>query len=145
MRAGRSRIQATTREMEAMGMSPMMGQLLAAVCESPPGPMRQLATRFGVDPAWITGVGDRLEARGDVVRRTSPYDRRVKILEATAAGRRTFEALQAFFSEPPPELLDVPREDLLALVRIAERLAAGSVSAGTTPPDDLPEDSGEGV
>src|SRR3954469_25960195 len=86
MRAGRSRIEATTREMETMGVSPMMAQLLAAVCESPPGPMRQLATRFGVDPAWVTGVGDRLEARGDVIRRSSPHDRRVKILEATDQG-----------------------------------------------------------
>jgi hypothetical protein len=31
--------------------------------------------------------------------------------------------MEALFATPPAELLDAPREDLLALVRIAERLA----------------------
>jgi hypothetical protein len=30
------------------------------------------------------------------------------------------------FATPPPDLLDAPREDLLALLRIAERLAASA-------------------
>jgi hypothetical protein len=34
--------------------------------------------------------------------------------------------MEALFATPPPELLGAPREDLLALVRIAERLS-GSV------------------
>jgi DNA-binding MarR family transcriptional regulator len=50
-------------------------------------------------------------------------DRRVKILEVTEKGQETFRNMEAIFAAPPPELLDAPREDLLALVRIAERLA----------------------
>ena len=40
----------------------------------------------------------------------------------TDAGRETFRRLEVIFATPPAELLDTPREDLLALVRIAERL-----------------------
>ena len=40
----------------------------------------------------------------------------------TEAGRETFRRLEVMFANPPLELLDTPREDLLALVRIAERL-----------------------
>ncbi|MCI4355267.1 MAG: MarR family transcriptional regulator, partial [Thermoplasmata archaeon] len=83
----------------------------------------QLATRFGVDPGWVTDIVDRLEARGDIVRRPSSSDRRVKILEVTETGQETFRVMEALFATPPPELLDASREDLLALIRIAERLA----------------------
>lgn len=131
---GQRRLDAMTEAMEEMGLSKVMGQFLGAVCQSPPGPTNQLATRFGVDPGWVTDIVDRLEARGDLVRRPSPDDRRVKILEVTDAGRDTFQTLEARFAAPPPELLDVPRDDLLALLRIAERLAGTtslSDAAGT--------------
>ena len=130
---GQRRLDAMTEAIEEMGLSKVMAQFLGAVCQSPPGPTNQLATRFGVDPGWVTDIVDRLEARGELVRRPSPDDRRVKILEVTEAGRETFRSMEAMFATPPPELLDAPREDLLALVRIAERLA------GTSPPSDAVE------
>ena len=132
MSVGRRRMESMSREIEAMGLSRAMAQYLGAVCQSPPGPTNQLATRFGVDPGWVTEIVDRLEARGDIVRRPSPHDRRVKILEVTDAGRQTFETLEAHFAMPPRELLDVPREDLLALVRIAEHVAAATMPAAPT-------------
>ena len=101
-----------------------MAQFLAAIGQLPPGPTNQLAERFGVDPGWVTDNVDRLEARGYVVRRTSPSDRRVKILELTEAGRAMFERLDALMYTPPPDLETLSREDLLHLVQIGERLAA---------------------
>lgn len=130
---GQRRLDAMTEAIEGMGLSKVTAQFLGAVCQSPPGPTNQLATHFGVDPGWVTDIVDRLEARGELVRRPSADDRRVKILEVTEAGRETFRSLEAMFATPPPELLDAPREDLLALVRIAERLA------GTSPPSDAVE------
>lgn len=126
MGVGQSRLEALTHQMEEMGLSRVMAQFLGAVCQSPPGPTNQLATRFGVDPGWVTDIVDRLEARGELVRRPSPDDRRVKILDVTDQGRETFQVMEAMFAAPPPELLDAPREDLLALVRIAERLAGSA-------------------
>jgi DNA-binding MarR family transcriptional regulator len=126
MGAGQRHLETVTAGIEEMGLSKTMAQFLGAVCQSPPGPTNQLATRFGVDPGWVTDIVDRLEARGQLVRRPSPDDRRVKILEVTDTGKDTFRAMEAMFATPPPELLDAPREDLLALVRIAERLAGTS-------------------
>lgn len=131
MGAGQRHLETVTAGLEAMGLSKVMAQFLSSVCQSPPGPTNQLATRFGVDPGWVTDIVDRLEARGELVRKPSPDDRRVKILEVTDAGRQTFSNMEALFATPPAELLDVPREDLLALVRIAERLG------GTTPQPEL--------
>jgi DNA-binding MarR family transcriptional regulator len=123
MGVGQRHLETVTAGIEAMGLSKVMAEFLGAVCQSPPGPTNQLATRFGVDPGWVTDIVDRLEARGQLVRRPSMDDRRVKILEVTETGLQTFHAMEALFATPPPELLDAPREDLLALVRIAERLA----------------------
>jgi DNA-binding MarR family transcriptional regulator len=89
------------------------------MAEMPPGPMTRLADRLGVDPSWVTGLVDRLQARGEVDRRPSAQDRRVKIVELTEAGQETREALLRLTYEPPPELLELPEEDLRELLRIA--------------------------
>lgn len=130
--AGQRRIETLTRELEDMGLSKVMSQFLGAVCRLPPGPTNQLATYFGVDPGWVTDIVDRLETHGDLVRRPSPGDRRVKILEVTDAGRETFRVMEEMWATPPPELLEAPREDLLALVRIADRLGAAGRTAGAS-------------
>jgi hypothetical protein len=49
----------------------------------------------------------------------------------------------AMFATPPRELPDTPREDLLALVRIAERLgdterASGTLGDHVATPDEAP-------
>src|SRR5438552_3472963 len=131
MTAGQRHLESVTAGIEQMGLSKVMAQFLGAVCQSPPGPTNQLATRFGVDPGWVTDIVDRLEARGQLVRRPSIEDRRVKILEVTETGRETFKSMEALFATPPHELVDAPREDLLALVRIAERLAATPQTSDT--------------
>lgn len=130
MVAGQRHLETVTAGIEEMGLSKVTAQFLGAVCQSPPGPTNQLATRFGVDPGWVTDIVDRLEARGELVRRASPDDRRVKILEVTKAGRQTFSSMETMFAAPPSELLDAPIEDLLALVRIAERLAGAGQPLG---------------
>src|SRR5258705_10532573 len=87
MTAGQRHLETVTAGIEEMGLSKVMAQFLGAVCQSPPGPTNQLATRFGGDPSWGTDIVDRLEARGELVRRPSLDDRRVKIPAGTSAGQ----------------------------------------------------------
>ena len=60
-------------------------------------------------------VFDRLEERGLAERRTMPTDRRVKLVVLTPKGSRTREEMFRKLYEPPPELLELDREDLEAL------------------------------
>ena len=53
-----------------------------------PLPMHELASQLACDSSNVTGITDRLEARGLVTRRPSPEDRRVKHVVLTARGRR---------------------------------------------------------
>ena len=54
-----------------------------------PLPMRQVAQKLKCEPSNVTGIVDRLEARGLVERRPDPADRRVKLAAADGGGRAT--------------------------------------------------------
>ncbi|MEV3991053.1 MarR family transcriptional regulator [Streptomyces sp. NPDC049837] len=72
-----------------------------------PTPMRRIAQSLRCEPSNVTGIVDRLEARGLVERRPDPADRRVKIAAATDEGRATARRLR--------DALDFAREPLAAL------------------------------
>ncbi|MFI6204902.1 MarR family winged helix-turn-helix transcriptional regulator [Streptomyces sp. NPDC051041] len=79
-----------------------------------PLPMRKLARRLKCEPSNVTGLVDRLEARGLVERRPDPADRRVKLAAATQEGRRVARSLR--------ESLRFAREPLAGLSE-GERVA----------------------
>ncbi|MFE3324924.1 MarR family winged helix-turn-helix transcriptional regulator [Streptomyces sp. NPDC059176] len=85
-----------------------------------PTPMRRIAQKLKCEPSNVTGIVDRLEARGLVERRPDPADRRVKIAAATDNGRATARLLREslhFAREPLAELSDEERTVLRDLLR----------------------------
>ncbi|WP_418956897.1 MarR family winged helix-turn-helix transcriptional regulator [Streptomyces tritici] len=85
-----------------------------------PVPMRKIALKLKCEPSNITGIVDRLEARGLVERRPDPADRRVKLAAATDEGRRTARALREsldFAREPLGRLSDGERTMLRDLLK----------------------------
>jgi DNA-binding MarR family transcriptional regulator len=77
--------------------------------------MSELADEWLCDASNATWIVDRLEERGLAERRTMPTDRRVKLVVLTPKGSRTREEMFRKLYEPPPELLELDREDLEAL------------------------------
>jgi DNA-binding MarR family transcriptional regulator len=57
--------------------------------------MGQVADAMHCDASNITGIIDRLVAQGMVTRSENPADRRAKLLELTAKGRRVLDAITA--------------------------------------------------
>ncbi|MFD9938123.1 MarR family winged helix-turn-helix transcriptional regulator [Streptomyces massasporeus] len=88
-------------------------RLLSLLCLTPL-PMRRLAQQLKCEPSNVTGIVDRLEARGLVERRPDPADRRVKVAAATEEGRRVARSLR--------ESLRFAREPLAGLSE-GERVA----------------------
>ncbi|WP_326583098.1 MarR family transcriptional regulator [Streptomyces sp. NBC_00481] len=85
-----------------------------------PLPMRRLAQKLRCEPSNVTGIVDRLEARGLVERLPDPKDRRVKLAAATAEGRRVAGSLRDsldFAREPLAALSTGERESLRDLLR----------------------------
>lgn len=84
-----------------------------------PLPMSALAGLLHCDNSNVTGITDRLEARGLVERRPAPHDRRVKHLHLTVAGEALRERVGARLGEAPAaldRLSDQERRTLVALL-----------------------------
>ncbi|MFJ1895072.1 MULTISPECIES: MarR family winged helix-turn-helix transcriptional regulator [unclassified Streptomyces] len=85
-----------------------------------PMPMRRIAQKLKCEPSNVTGIVDRLEARGLVERRPDPADRRVKLAAPTEKGSRTARQLREsldFAREPLAGLSDTDRAVLRDLLR----------------------------
>ncbi|MFJ4337706.1 MarR family winged helix-turn-helix transcriptional regulator [Streptomyces sp. NPDC088915] len=85
-----------------------------------PLPMRRIAQKLKCEPSNITGIVDRLEARGLVERRSAPDDRRVKLAAPTDEGRTVARRLREsldFAREPLGELTEVERTLLRDLLK----------------------------
>jgi MarR family transcriptional regulator, organic hydroperoxide resistance regulator len=84
-------------------------------------PMSALAERLFCDASNVTGLVDRLEARGLVERRSAEKDRRVKALALTPAGVALRDQVVAVMSEPPEAIAALPLADQRALRDILGR------------------------
>lgn len=85
-----------------------------------PMPMRRIAQKLKCEPSNVTGIVDRLEARGLVERRPDPLDRRVKLAAPTERGRATARQLRdglTFAREPLADLSAAERTVLRDLLR----------------------------
>ncbi|GGV77734.1 MarR family transcriptional regulator [Streptomyces gelaticus] len=85
-----------------------------------PMPMRRIAQKLKCEPSNVTGIVDRLEARGLVERGPDPADRRVKLAAPTELGARTAHQLRdslTFAREPLAGLSDEDRRMLRDLLR----------------------------
>ncbi len=107
---------------EALGLSFARVRALRRLAGEPLT-LRALAERLAADPPYVTLIVDDLEGRGLVQRTPHPEDRRAKLVALTAAGRAAAARADEILDEPPAALLDVPAEDLAALLRVLERLA----------------------
>jgi DNA-binding MarR family transcriptional regulator len=84
--------------------------------------MGQLAATLACDKSNVTGLVDRLESRGLVLRRASSEDRRVKVLVLTPTGVRVRALLVARITRPPATLERLSAREQRELVRILGRL-----------------------
>jgi DNA-binding MarR family transcriptional regulator len=86
--------------------------------------MSELADALGIDRSNATVVVDDLEAQGFVRRRPHPTDRRAKLVEATAKGKRLARRAEAILATPPPAITALSAEDLQMLRALLERAHA---------------------
>jgi MarR family transcriptional regulator, organic hydroperoxide resistance regulator len=96
--------------------------LLAELPEHEGVPTGALADALQCHGSNVTGMVDRLEARGLVVRQASTADRRVKFVELTEAGRALRDEVVEIARRPPRVLLE--RLDTEQLRALQDLLAA---------------------
>ena len=82
--------------------------------------MSALAGNLACDASNVTGVVDKLEARGLIARQPDENDRRVKALLVTTKGRDLRKQLLACAAKPPAAVAALPkdvREKMLVGIR----------------------------
>jgi DNA-binding MarR family transcriptional regulator len=82
-----------------LGLHPGQEVLLLELSAHGERTQAQLATASGCEPPTITGSVRKLESAGLVVRRPSPTDGRVTIVELSDRGRSLMPALEAAWCE----------------------------------------------
>jgi MarR family transcriptional regulator, organic hydroperoxide resistance regulator len=104
-----------------LGLSFPQAHALRLLEPEKPMPMSALADRLFCDASNVTGIVDRLEARGLVERGSAEGDRRVKALAITPAGVELREEVLAIMSEPPEAIAALTASDQRALRDILAR------------------------
>src|SRR5215468_6360590 len=103
-------------------LSPAQCHVLHLIEPDQPVPMGQIAESLACDASNVTGLVDRLEARGLVRRQPSAGDRRVKALELTPAGVRLRSTVFERMTRPPESLARLSADEQRMLVKILKRL-----------------------
>jgi len=116
------------RTVASFDLSVTQAQALRCLEPGRPMPMGEVAEQLKCDPSNITGVVDRLEARGLVERRAAPHDRRVKSLVLTEQGAALRERLSAQMFGAPAAIATLAPEDQERLGEILQHVldACGS-------------------
>jgi DNA-binding MarR family transcriptional regulator len=78
--------------------------LLRVLQYGPARTMTSIADSLSCDASNVTGIVDRLEARGLIQRGITTHDRRIKTIALTSQGNAVLKELQDGFLQPPASL-----------------------------------------
>jgi DNA-binding MarR family transcriptional regulator len=95
--------------------------------------MGEMARGIGVDPSYITALVDDLDERGLARREPAPYDRRVKIIVLTDAGRKLAKEIDDVLSVPPAAFAALSRAELRQLRDLLDKALAAREAESAVP------------
>jgi DNA-binding MarR family transcriptional regulator len=119
---------------EAIGLNDVRDWLvLAALDDGQQRTQLELSRMVCVDKTTLISVLDRLEKQDLIVRSVDPSDRRVRIPQITAAGRRVFAKFAAARDDAEGRALDgVDPDERAVLMRLLSRIADRESAAQPT-------------
>ena len=119
MDRARDNFQAVAAEFD---LTPAQARALLYLGEAVP--MRSLACHLSCDASNVTGIADRLEARGLVRRGEAEQDRRVKLLLVTSEGLNVRSRLKRRLMETSPFMSGLSEEERSTLKELLSKIAA---------------------
>jgi MarR family transcriptional regulator, organic hydroperoxide resistance regulator len=105
-------------------LSPGVIKTLMRLSQADGVSMGEMARGIGVDPSYVTALVDDLDSRGLARREPAPYDRRVKIIVLTAAGRKLAAEIDSVLSVPPAAFSSLTSVELRQLRDLLEKVLA---------------------
>jgi MarR family transcriptional regulator, 2-MHQ and catechol-resistance regulon repressor len=105
-------------------------RVLEVLLHKGPLPVNVIGDKVELTTGSITTAVDRMEAKGLVARKNHPEDRRVRLVELTAKGRRLIEKAYAQHSIEMEKAMSVlSREERADLLELLKRLGKGKEEA----------------
>lgn len=121
-------------ECAAFDVTPVQYSIMSAVQAHPGLDQARLGEEVGVDRATLANVAGRLEARGLVLRRASPADRRVRLVEMTEAGSALLARMDAPARRAHARTIEaLPDADRCAFTHALARLVEAGNGHGRAP------------
>lgn len=106
------------------GLTPAQGLVLVILTSEEPRTMQELSDLLCCDASNITGLTERLEAKGYIERITDATDKRVRRVSLTEAGSECREAiLRELQSTETIDLSGLTGEEKLALNKLMTKLS----------------------
>ncbi len=107
-------------------------RVLEALLHKGPLPVNVIGDKVELTTGSITTAVDRMEARWLVVRKRHPEDRRVRLVELTAKGRRLIEqAYDQHSVDMERAVKALSRQERAVLVALLKRLGKGQADGST--------------
>ena len=114
---------------EAFDLTPMQGHTLRSLDPERPVAMSVLADLLICDASNVTGIVDKLESRGLIVRQSAENDRRIKMLAVTPKGSELRERLNARLLLAPAAIAEMPVEFRVQLSRMLRAIVSEQATA----------------
>jgi DNA-binding MarR family transcriptional regulator len=105
----------------AFKLSPAQCHVLRLLEPGKPVSMRRVADALACDASNVTGIVDRLEARGLLERRAAAHDRRLRVVVITRRGTAVRTRLLARWTAPPPAIARLTPAEQRRLCTILRR------------------------
>ena len=119
----------------SLGLTAIQAITIFLLNETHPRPMKDFCVTYHCDASNVTGIVDGLERKGLVSRQNDPNDRRIKVVQLEAAGKKLQRTIIQNLSADSGFLFDQLSEpEKQQFIRIVEKIAAVSVPASTTHP-----------
>ena len=115
-------------------LAPAQARALHELDLERPISMRELAERLKSDPSNVTGLIDRLEARGLVQRSASAEDRRVRLVTLTPAGEALLDAIEPDMAKAQERILaPLPAAERTEFMRMLRALVSANNELSRAP------------
>ncbi len=126
------------RAFARVGAHPGQASCLLAIARSEGLSQRELARMLDITPAAVTGMLQKVERAGLVVRRTDEHDQRYVRIHLTEAGRALVSEVRGLLREQIGVLFaGMTPEELRDLARLLDRLNANMDASAPTTEDEV--------
>jgi len=113
-------------------LTSIQAMTLLLLDEAEPRPMKNFCALYHCDASNVTGIVDGLERKGFVSRQSDTHDRRIKVIQLEAAGKKLQQAILDRLQKNSDFLFNpLTKTEIESFIRIVEKL-------GTHLPEESP-------